>query len=225
MCTLYNWCHWVQYSQIDDVHIISIIKRPNINFGRHHAVIPKKHLWTDIHITHCCRSLYTFPHCLLSYLRKCQKSDVVGKESRDCTEDSFIDILMFSCLQIALYFSTYVCYKQALVYFQRYVTMWVTECEKSILRIPSFDTLRKNRVSLQKKMFSVQYWIICSCFDRHGRFRRKIKIRNVSHSIQHFSFVSITILALSQSDKESDLLYDLGDLGKYLSPFQTLHWQ
>ena len=47
----------------------------------------------------------------------------VGKESRDCTDDSFIDILMFSCLQMASYFSMYVCYKQALVYFQRQVNI------------------------------------------------------------------------------------------------------
>ena len=73
-------------------------------------------------------------------------------------------------------------------------------------------------------MFSVSvlnYLLLKKSFDHHGRFRRKIKIKNVSHSIEPFSFVSIKVLALSQSDKESDLLYDLEDLGYYLPPFQT----
>ena len=81
----------------------------HFNFGRHHAGIPKK-LSVDGHSHHNLPEPLHFS-ALLAFLswEMSKVGNVVGKESHDCTEDSFIDILMFSCLQMAAYFSTYVC--------------------------------------------------------------------------------------------------------------------
>ena len=111
----------VQYSQIDYVHIyyISIIKRPTINLSASIDTMLQFQKM-DRHSHYTLSEPLQFS-ALLAFLswEMSKVGKVVGKESHDCTEDSFIDILMFSCLQIAAYFSTYVCYKQALVYFQR----------------------------------------------------------------------------------------------------------
>ena len=151
----------VQYSQIDYVHIYIHHQTTNhkpINFDRHHAAIPKK--WTDIHITHC-QSLYNFLRCLLSYLGKCQKSrKSLGKSLTTALRTV---LLIFSCSLVCKWRHIsqwlYMCYKQALVYFQRQVNMWVTECDKSVLRLPSLDIFKKRkkeiRVSLQKNVLSI----------------------------------------------------------------------